>query len=137
MIIDSIAVISSNGIGVAMYDVTGTVNVNNSTFRNNNLSSDEIYIYPGGGGFSVEFTFCEPGVVTMLNTSECETSAYNDSVYLFYKCRFQSNNATTVYPTDTTYATDTYGFGNQQFGRGGGLSVFLRAIKAFNNTSNQ
>ena len=69
----------------------------------------------------------------MLNTSECEASTNNDSVYLFYKCRFQSNNATTVYATDTTYATDTYGFSNQQFGRGGGLSVFFKG-KAFNNS---
>ena len=133
VIIDRIAVINSNGMGVAMYDVTGTVNFNHSIFRNNSVSSDEIYVYPGGGGFSVEFTFCEPGVLTMLNTSECEASTNNDSVYLFYKCRFQSNNATTVYATDTTYATDTYGFSNQQFGRGGGLSVFFKG-KAFNNS---
>ena len=133
VIIDSIAVINSNGMGVAMYDVTRTVNVNSSIFRNNNVSSDELYIYPGGGGFSVEFTYCEPGIVKLLNTSECETSTNNNSIYLFYNCTFQSNNATTLYVTDTTYATDAYGFGNQQFGRGGGLSVFFKG-KAFNNS---
>ena len=130
--IESITVINSNGIGVAMYDVTGNVIVNNSIFRNNSVSSHELHIYPGGGGFFVEFTFCEPGLVKLLNTAECETSINNNSLYLFHNCTFQSNIATTVDASDTTYATNAYGFSNQQFGRGGGLSVFFKG-KAFNN----
>ena len=130
VIIDNVAVVNSNGMGVAMYDVTGNVIVNNSIFRNNSVSSHEL---PGGGGFSVEFTYCEPGVVKLLNTNECETSTNNNSVYLFYNCTFQSNIATTVDTSDTTYVTNAYGFNNQQFGRGGGLSVFFKG-KAFNNT---
>lgn len=128
--IDSVTVINSNGMGVAMYDVTGNVIVRNSIFRNNTVLSHK---YPGGGGFSVEFTFCEPGMVKLLNTSECETSTNNNSIYLFYNCVFDSNIATTVDISDTTYATNAYGFNNQQFGRGGGLSVFFKG-KAFKNT---
>ena len=130
--IDNVAIINSNGMGVAMYDVTGNVIVNNSIFRNNSVSSHELHIYPGGGGFSVEFTFCEPGLVKLLNTAECETNTNNNSLYLFYNCTFQSNIATTVDASNTTYATNAYGFSNQQFGRGGGLSVFFKG-KAFNN----
>ena len=126
VIIESVAVINSNGMGVAMYDVTGNVNINNSIFRNNSILSQE---YPGGGGFSVEFTFCKPGVVKLLN----ETSTNNNSVYMFYNCTFESNVATTVDTSETTYATNAYGLSNQQFGRGGGLSVFFKG-KAFRNT---
>ena len=132
VVIDNVAVINSNGMGVAMYDVTGNVNVNNSMFRNNSVSSHELHMYPGGGGFSVEFTYCEPGVVKLHNTHQCETSTNNNSVYLFYNCTFQSNIATTVDISNTTYVTNAYGFSNQQFGRGGGLSVFFKG-KAFNN----
>ena len=133
VVIDNVAVVNSNGMGVAMYDITGNVIVNNSMFRNNSVSSHELHMYPGGGGFSVEFTYCEPGVVKLLNTNECETSTNNNSVYLFYNCTFQSNIATTVDKSNTTYVTNAYGFSNQQFGRGGGLSVFFKG-KAFNNT---
>ena len=123
--IDSVAVINSNGMGVAMYNVTGNVTVRNSIFRNNRVSSYELHVYPGGGGFTIEFA-CKP---EMDDTSECETITNINSLYSFYNCTFKSNMATIV---DTTH---TYSFSNQQFGRGGGLSVFFRG-KAFNNTVN-
>ena len=126
VIIESVTVINSNGMGVAMYDVTGNVIVRNSTFRNNSVLSHELYVYPGGGGFTIGFTFCKPGMVS-TSSSECEVSTNNNSLYSFYNCMFQSNIATIV---DTTH---TYSFSNQQFGKGGGLSVFFKG-KAFNNT---
>ena len=128
--IDTVAVINSNGMGVTMYDVTGVVNVQNSIFRNNSVASHELKKYPGGGGFSVEFTFCEPG---MVDETDCETFTNNNSSYLFYNCTFHSNNATTVNAPNTTYVTTAYGFGNQQFGRGGGLSVFFKG-RSCNNS---
>ena len=133
VIIDNVAVINSNGMGVTMYDITGAVNVQNSIFRNNNVPLNELEKYPGGGGFSVEFTFCKPGLVQLLHTSECETSTNINSLYLFHKCTFQSNYATTVNESSTTYIPNAYGFRNQQFGRGGGLSVFFKG-KALNNS---
>ena len=128
--LNNITVINSTGMGVTMYDVTGNVNVQNSTFSNNRVPSNELEKYPGGGGFSVEFTFCEPGVV---DEADCETSANNNSTYLFYNCIFQSNYATTVNESSTTYIAVAYGFSNQQFGRGGGLSVFFKG-RTFNNS---
>ena len=129
VVMDNIAVINSIGMGVTMYDITGNVNVQNSIFKNNHVPSEDHKKYPGGGGFSVEFTFCEPGVV---DEAGCETSTNNNSIYLFYNCTFQSNNATTIDAPDTTYVDSAYGIGNQQFGRGGGLSVFFKG-RAFNN----
>ena len=129
---DNIAVINSIGMGVTMYDVTGVVNVRHSILTNNRVPLEDLEKYPGGGGFSVEFTFCEPGVVHLLHTSECETSTNINSSYFFYNCTFHSNHATTVNESSTTYVANAYGFRNQQFGRGGGLSVFFKG-KAFNN----
>ena len=60
VVIDSIVISNSIGMGVAMYDVIGNVTVTNSTFRNNSVPSYELNVYPGGGGFSVEFSYCKP-----------------------------------------------------------------------------
>ena len=135
--IDNIVVSNSIGMGVAMYDVTGNVRVTNSIFRNNSVPSHELTLYPGGGGFSVEFTFCRPGVFGLPNATNvnCETSSNKNSVYLLYKSTFEFNNATTVDVSATTYATTAYGFGNQQFGRGGGLSVFFKGNALNNNVT--
>ena len=39
VIIDNIAVINSNGMGVTMYDVSGVVTVQNCILRNNNVAT--------------------------------------------------------------------------------------------------
>ena len=81
----------------------------------------------------MEFTFCKPGLVQLLHTNEYETSTNINSLYLFHKCTFQSNYATTVNNSSTTYIPNAYSFRNQQFGRGGGLSVFFKG-KVLNNS---
>lgn len=129
---DAIVVANSTGMGVAMYDVTGKIKVANSTFINNKVLANESNMYPGGGGFSVEFTFSKPGVVELSDATEY-TNTNNNSSYIFYNCTFLQNIASTINVTATTYANSTYGFGNLQFGRGGGLSVFFKG-KAVNNT---
>ena len=80
-----------------------------------------INTYPGGGGVSVEFSFCTPGIVNYCNC----TNAF----YLFKNCKFQHNSASTNLHC---YATETFGSSNQQFGRGGGLSIFFRGHSLFN-----
>ena len=127
--IDDVIVNNSIGMGVAMYDVTGSVSVSNSIFGNNSVSHNESSWYPGGGGFSVEFAFCRPGG----NLSDFCVNYNKDSYYLFKNCMFDSNTATTVDSPHTSYPGQTYGLGNQQFGRGGGLSVFFKG-HSVNNT---
>ena len=123
VIIDNVVVSDSIGMGVAMYDVTGDVTVTNSIFRNNKVPSHELEQYPGGGGFSVEFSYCKPG----SNYIPCTYNNYNNkSSYLFYNCTFNHNTASTLNSYHTSYPNETFGTGNQQFGRGGGLSVFFK-----------
>ena len=125
--IDNVVVSNSIGMGVAMYDVTGNVTVTNSIFRNNSVPSYEVDIYPGGGGFSIEFSFCTPGSTLVVNST--------NTSYLFWNCKFCNNKATT---NVHHYATELFGKGDQQFGRGGGLSVFFRghSIQNVINISN-
>ena len=117
--IDDIIINNSTGMGVAMYDVTGSVNVNNSTFSNNRVPEHEVLKYPGGGGFSVEFTYCKPGEI-----DPCDMNSNVGASYLFENCTFKFNNATIS--SNVKYVNLEQGFGNQQFGRGGGLSVFFK-----------
>ena len=120
--IDNVVVSNSIGMGVAMYDVTGNVTVTNSIFRNNSVPSYEVDIYPGGGGFSVEFTYCK--LVSNISSSCYNTN--KGAVYLFDNCTFDHNTASILNQMNSPYASETFGIGNQQFGRGGGLSVFFR-----------
>jgi len=117
--IDDVIVNNSAGMGVAMYDVTGSVSVTNSIFSNNRVPEKEVLKYPGGGGFSVEFTYCKPGEM-----DPCDISSNIGASYLFENCTFISNNATTS--SNIKYVNLPEGFGTQQFGRGGGLSVFFK-----------
>ena len=126
--IDNVVVSNSIGMGVAMYDVTGNVTVTNSIFRNNSVPSHEHDIYPGGGGFSVEFSYCAPGNIS----SSCTNT--NEGVhYLFCNCTFDHNTGSTLNKNSSSYPSQTFGTHNQQFGRGGGLSVFFKG-HSLNNT---
>ena len=128
--IDNVVVNNSIGMGVAMYDVTGNVRVNNSIFRNNSVPSHELDIYPGGGGFSVEFSYCKVG--DDISTS-CNSTNINKGVYYqFCNCVFDCNTASTLNQSDSSYPSQTFGTSNQQFGRGGGLSVFFKGHSLYN-----
>ena len=120
--IDDVVISKSIGMGVAMYDVTGDVTVTNSIFSNNRVQKHEYTFYPGGGGFSVEFSCCTPG-------SRLVNSASKGASYLFWNCSFYNNIASTNLQF---YATKMFGIYNQQFGRGGGLSVFFRGYSVQN-----
>ena len=120
--IDDVVVSNSIGMGVAMYDVNGNVTVSNSIFRNNSVPSHELTLYPGGGGFSVEFSYCKLGG----NISSTCYDTNEGASYLYHHCIFDHNNASTINPTHTSYPSETFGVTNQQFGRGGGLSVFFK-----------
>jgi len=91
--IDDVIVNNSIGMGVAMYDVNGGVSVTNSIFGNNTVPKHELFRHPGGGGFSVEFTYCKPGEAGLPNTSCSSTRVHTNSSIRFYNCTFQRNNA--------------------------------------------
>ena len=54
---------------------------------------------------------------------------------MFYNCTFDQNNASVLNKTHSSYANQTFGTDNQQFGRGGGLSVFFKGHSLNNSIS--
>ena len=119
----------SDGIGLSIIDTNGTVNIVDSVFSNNQLTSSEKNInVTGGGGLYVEFTKCSPGIANCSTTD----NLYNkNSSYNIVNCNFTRNNATYSLQSSGSYnfAADTY----DTFGDGGGLAVWLFG-KAYNNS---
>ena len=133
---------SPNAIGVLMYNVNGANFIRNSTFEYNQLSEMETEI-PGGGGFYIEFTYCVPSddncSCSYQNYSEMPamiTDNNHNSSYTFESCTFSENIASSV---DETESNSNYIIPNKQshiaFGRGGGLSIFVKG-SAYGNSFN-
>ena len=121
----------SPGIGLNMYDVGGVVTIENSTFKNNgpvlNCSELPIDIALAGGGVYVEFT--ASGGLPPFNSHPGEYDRNN--TYRFTECTFRKNSAPK--PCNATEIEIPHGEDHFPFGRGGGLSIFVKG-EAQNNT---
>ncbi len=124
---------SPNATGVVIYDSNGTNTFTYGNFSNNVFlfqhSSTFIdkQTYAGGGGFYVEFSYCGPG-----NTCESPTTERKaDAEYTFLSCTFSQNFASNLDTIDHSTYIVPYGSDHEAFGRGGGLSLFLKG-KAHN-----
>ena len=132
----------SQATGVVMYDVDGRVEVNRCNFigniapvkRKQNDGYDQCNKH-GGGGFAVEFTFCQPG------DNKCVYNNYNISgskrnkgaSYLFQDSYFHNNFACGQKKVDDGAWLLSSNDSHQAVGRGGGLSVYLKG-DAMNNS---
>ena len=125
--IEWVNIVESRGMGIAIFDTDGRVEISNSVFDNNKLNDS---LLSGGGGVYVEFTFCPPGTVDD-NCVDNQRKNKN-SFYQFHNCNFTNNNATIVDAERTSYykakGTKFYGLG-----RGGGLCLIFKG-NATNNT---
>ena len=134
IVIDNCSIVNSPGIGVNMYDVGGDVRIMHSRFESNRpdrLNSTEDNIAIAGGGVYFELTKQGGTFPFDLNSSTLAEFDSNSS-YTFFNCSFRGNsapNSNEAYnmAIDKPFKTD-----HVPFGRGGGLSVFLRG-KAENN----
>ena len=121
---------SSQAIGVVMYDTNGVVEVNSSIFANNTVLSDGSQA--GGGGFTVEFTYCKLGDITCDDKKYDSINKRNkNSTYLFDNCTFKDNIAHNL-KSNGHYVVPSKS-GHDATGRGGGLSIFFRG-DAMNNS---
>ena len=132
--VEDCEITGSPGIGMVLYDVGGEVNVNQSVFsRNspdpdNNCSSHHNYSRAGGGMY-VEFTF--DGALPPFNATDPERFAYqNNNSFLLEGCTFEENYA----PDQCFMNKIEYPSGNDHmpFGRGGGLSFFVKGNSSKN-----
>ena len=126
-----VIVTDSPGTGVMMYDTLGTVTIANSRFIRNRVPTDDIDNIPGGGGVYIEFSYCKPNTT---NFTACSPAVQANANYTIINSTFTYNNGTTVKQEITSYIS-SIGGSHQQFGRGGGISVFFKGL-CENNTIN-
>ena len=123
---------SSEAMGVVMYDVDGIVEVNGSNISTNMVNESSY----GGGGFTVEFTYCMPGDNTCnrVNYDPNKPRRNKNALYKFSNCTFHNNVAHAQNrSTYGGYIMLSSNASHQAMGRGGGLSVFFKG-DAFNNS---
>lgn len=131
---------SPNATGVVMYDTDGTNNIIRSNFSENVVLDGATL--PGGGGFYVEFSYCIPGDSKCNDTQSdpnvaTHVSRNTDAHYNFSECFFSYNRANTSESAKSQNITFVipYRAEHEAFGRGGGLSIFLKGNSTRNSFS--
>ncbi|XP_065888116.1 uncharacterized protein [Dysidea avara] len=129
VVVDSVMFYQNNGIGLSIVNTGGVVTISNSVFDSNYVSGDGEY--PGGGGLYIEFPFCLPDSFSHAVLSS--NSRNSHSQYTVDTCYFTNNIAKKM--TRHTHTSDVtlLPCAKETFGRGGGMSIFIRGY-ATNNT---
>ena len=113
-----VTVRNSNGTGVTMYSVIGTVTVQSCEFTENQIQNDTEHA-SGGTGLYIEFPNCPPGVST------CESPDNVNAQYVISNCTFSFNTATVTNTYQHSFSVEN-GTSHVAFGRGGGPLCVLR-----------
>ena len=132
---ENVHIVDSPGAtGVIMYNTIGANTFTHCSFYNN--TNYDPHAYPGGGGIYVEFSYCLPGDKRCENgTEESYTDHNRDSTYVFDVCTFSENIARNVNSMGPSTFILPYREDHEAFGRGGGLSVYLKANTTRNHIS--
>ena len=128
--LESITCSHGPGSGVAMYDVSGSVRIENSTFGYNNFSQTPVY--PGGSGVYIEHTSCSVGNPHYCGDDVAHNPLTSNNQYRITGCLFVDNVAETISPNAVTFA-DSKGPRVQRLGWGGGLMIALMGSASRNN----
>ena len=112
---------SLNATGIVLYDAAGNNTFKNCEFVNNTINENskiDEELGGGGGGVYVELTFCKPGKI-------CKNSESNisNAHYKFVNCSFKNNMASNWRKGGFIHP---YKMNHQSFGRGGGLSLYIK-----------
>ena len=125
----SITVNNSDGVGIQMYNTIGNVNISHSIFSENKIK--ESHAISGGGGIYIEFSLCEPGT----NGNNCTRTQENfttKAVYKIEESRFINNTGTVTDPKKVAFLRSG-SYTHYAFGRGGGLSVYIKGNSSCNS----
>ena len=128
IVVHSVTFYHNNGIGLSIVNTGGVVTISNSAFDSNYMSGDGEY--PGGGGLYIEFPFCLPD--NFPNAVLSSNSRNSHSQYVIDSCYFTNNIARKVIVKDNSNIS-LFPCAKETFGRGGGMSIFIRGY-ATNNT---
>ena len=121
VLIDNVAIESSNGTGLTLYNTVGTVTIRYCAFKYNGVSLDKSGT--GGGGLQIEFTDCTPG-----DDSDCEDGVSYSSNALY-------NITTNVFIGNTAkyrYNVSTLDDDAISLGKGGGVSIIFKGYSSNN-----
>ena len=129
VVVHSVTFRHNNGIGLSIVNTGGVVTISNSIFDSNYVNGDGKY--PGGGGFYIEFPFCYPG--NFNNSASLSDSRNSHSQYTVDSCYFTSNIAARKMVQNSLNVSLSSYCLTETFGRGGGMSIFIRGY-ATNNT---
>ena len=136
----NVGIHQSNGLGMAIFDTNGTVIINGSMFKHNQMltskndTSESIHLGGGGVYNIIEFTACPSGV--LYGTCETSHDYKSGSQYRVEHSVFESNTASTLYPEKSSFVklAGVKKMTNfQGLGRGGGLAIRILG-SASNNT---
>ena len=128
IILESVTISHTNGLGLAFIDTDGSINVTNCSFANNRINKNETEVFAGGGGVYIEFTYC----LQEYCDEECDRyPCMNNSNYQFDECKFTGNFATSINRNQTDFTIDSKSI-HLEIGRGGGLNVVFRGAATQN-----
>ena len=121
-----VTVARSNGIGLVLYSTVGENTFQDCTFSHNSVSGSDEYT-SGGGGVYLEFCYCEPGDLNCSKGGSRIPLEYaSNAVYAFDRCTFKNNNGSLGENlADLAHAAPGEDH-HVAFGRGGGLSIFVK-----------
>ena len=127
VVLVSVNISYSTGIGLLMYDTNGLVKITESSFISNKLDSlDSNGI---GGGIYVEFTECPPGVESC---NSHDNPYNNNSKYIIDHCTFEGNAAISNFNRSEVKQRHLFNNYFFIFSSGGGLSLWFNG-QAKNN----
>ena len=123
--VSGIAILLSNGTGLAFLNTADRVEILNSEFSSNGISHNKLTA--GGGGLYIEFT-------TNFPYGENETKN-TETMYHIFSCKFLENNATTGDNFKPKHITHHYNHSTNyfSFGKGGGMAVYFNGNANWNN----
>ncbi|XP_065897607.1 uncharacterized protein [Dysidea avara] len=120
---------NSSGVGIQIYNTIGDVSISHCNFVGNKILFNETGKFSGGGGVYIEFSLCQPGTIA-IDCKDVELNYNSHTKYTIKYSNFTLNNATTTNPERTAFIRA----GNHThiaFGRGGGLSVYLKGNASY------
>ena len=125
----NVTVRESAGIAVQFFAVSGTNIIKNCSFIGNGYKNGTSTVHKAGGLY-IEFPYCYPNKTLCTPEKKSNMASITDSSYFINNNIFTKNFASTE-NSMFVFIQKPHGIYHEAFGRGGGLSIFLK-----NNPSN-
>jgi len=120
----------SSGVGIQIYNTIGDVNISHCNLVRNKILSNETGKFSGGGGIYIEFSLCQPGT-NSIGCKTTETKFTTNASYTIEHSYFTQNVGSTTDPKRTAFIRAS-NYTHIAFGRGGGLSIYLKGNASYN-----